>query len=334
MSSKIRNHSKNDINAIVYSTFMIIWFLIVSILAKYFGILPIINSTIWGTSIIGVLLLVKTIIGIYYRNLFYITDFKTFLSTWILQACGYGFTFFNIINFIYIWNEKTLDKFRKITDKNIENYSNEELKKIIILNSSIMVITGILYIIILKIFTSNYDKYLDNVNSDNNYRKYSWDEKKATNTSNKMIWWLLFISTEIIFFVYITRKYINGIHSFIIFNSIYGIISLLLVNIGIHKRNISLIKNYKKIPWNQSLIGAYILCMILYIIKFLFGKNEIVDKKFNNDYLEKELTTEVIMIFRVLSNILGIIHLYFLKKFPSHLDKCTNNIVEKIICNP
>ncbi|KAG4103013.1 hypothetical protein H8356DRAFT_1304636 [Neocallimastix lanati (nom. inval.)] len=139
-----------------------------------------------------------------------------------------------------------------------------------------MLIAEIILLIIFKKYSAYLENYLNEINLFESFRTYSYNEETATFISMIIIFWMVFSSFVILYFAYLKSEQINPIFGFIILNSIYSIISILLVIICIHKRNINLIKNYKIIPWNQSLLFAYILYMSLFSTSLLVKTKRVI----------------------------------------------------------
>ncbi|KAG4098186.1 hypothetical protein H8356DRAFT_1040281 [Neocallimastix lanati (nom. inval.)] len=162
MNSKIDKHS---MKLIIYSFCMIIWYILISILAYNYGNLPFGNYFVTVLSLTQSVAIVLLIISIFTRNKSFITHCIKFISYETLQRMNYNIIIISALNFIYILAKGNLDNYKKKYSNKFDNYSNGELKKYILLNTSIMLIAEIIQLILVK----KYNTYLEN---------YSNEEKK------------------------------------------------------------------------------------------------------------------------------------------------------------
>eukprot|EP00833_Pecoramyces_ruminatium_P000292 jgi/Orpsp1_1/1174324/evm.model.c7180000049684.2 len=149
VEKKINNEDNpnNYSYGMIYSYFMILWFLIISGLAYRYGSLLAINNFILYSSLFSVIPHVLTLVGIYKRNIPLLNKYKSFSKP--IRTFNTFIIIISIINFFSIWKKDGLEKFRKFTIKDFENYSDEELKNYMLMSSYAMFIIGFIQIIIL-----------------------------------------------------------------------------------------------------------------------------------------------------------------------------------------
>ncbi|ORX76548.1 hypothetical protein BCR32DRAFT_329299 [Anaeromyces robustus] len=161
MNLNVEKHSKN---VLIHSFFMIILYISFVILASYYGSLPLISlGYIQGFSLVRVGFLVIFIIGILKRNENLVDGIKEFITLEKYETFNYSIVILCSINFLSVWKEESLNKYKKINNHRFDNYSDEELKKKLIFGSCIMLIAGIIKLKLMKNYTTYLKKSLKNI---------------------------------------------------------------------------------------------------------------------------------------------------------------------------